>query len=174
MGDLVRDWMSADPVVIGADASALEAHEVMLRRGIRHLPVVDEKCRVVGVLSSDDLRAALPLESGYFTVLPAAARAEAIQWRVGDLMTHLPETLGPLESLAVAARRMAERRIGCLPIVDRDRVLVGSSPRPISCARSRRRSRPCSSSRIPAATPRDRCCASSSASEQPWRASSNR
>jgi CBS domain-containing protein/RNA polymerase-binding transcription factor DksA len=117
--------MTADPVVISAEESALEAHEAMLRRGIRHLPIVDEKRRVIGVLSCDDLRAALPLEAGYGVALPVAARAEANEWRVGDLMTHLPETVGPSDALATAARRMAARRIGCLPVVDRERVLVG-------------------------------------------------
>lgn len=40
-------------------------------------------------------------------------------------MSHAPETLGPENSLAEAAERMAEHRIGCLPIVDEQGCLAG-------------------------------------------------
>lgn len=125
MEEQVNRWMSGNPVTANAAESALEAHESMLRHGIRHLPVVDENFRVVGVLSCDDLRAALPLGAGYRMPLPVAARAEAREWRVGDLMTHMPETLRPTDTLEAAAECMAERRIGCLPIVDARGQLVG-------------------------------------------------
>lgn len=125
MQEQVERWMTGDPVVAEASESALEAHETMLRHGIRHLPVVDAQRRVVGVLSCDDLRAALPLEAGTRTPLPVATRSLAREWRVGDLMTHMPETLRPTDSLERAAERMADRRVGCLPIVDARGELVG-------------------------------------------------
>ncbi len=125
MGETIERWMSRDPATLGAADSALAAHELMLGRGIRHLPVVADGQRVIGVLSCDDLRAALALEAGFRAPLPVAARSEAREWCVGDLMTHLPETLGPGDSLEAAALRMAERRIGCLPIVDARGRLVG-------------------------------------------------
>jgi RNA polymerase-binding transcription factor DksA len=40
-------------------------------------------------------------------------------------MTHAPETVGSETPLAEAAERMAERRIGCLPVVDEQERLAG-------------------------------------------------
>jgi CBS domain-containing protein len=121
----IKSFMSGDPVWITPDASALEAFERMLDRGIRHLPVLDANRRVVGVLSIEDLRAALPYTPALTKPLAPLDRAVALEWRVGDIMSHEPETLGPDATLADAAARMAERRIGCLAIVDETGRLAG-------------------------------------------------
>jgi CBS domain-containing protein/RNA polymerase-binding transcription factor DksA len=118
MHDVIKSWMSGDPVTAAADESALAAHERMLRHGIRHLPIVGADRRVVGVLAIDDLRAALPVGANLRGPIDAKARAAEESWTVADLMTHAPDTLGPDDSLQHAAERMADRRIGCLPIVD--------------------------------------------------------
>jgi CBS domain-containing protein/RNA polymerase-binding transcription factor DksA len=118
MRDAIKSWMSGDPITAHADESALAAHERMLRHGIRHLPIVDAERRVVGVLSIDDLRSALPVGTNPRGAIDRSARDSEADWTVGDLMTHAPETLGPDDSLQHAAERMADRRVGCLPIVD--------------------------------------------------------
>jgi CBS domain-containing protein/RNA polymerase-binding transcription factor DksA len=115
---VVKSWMSGDPAAILADASALEALELMVDRGIRHLPVVDAERRVVGVLSVDDLRAALPVAVSPRSPLSPSDRELAREWRVEEIMTHAPETVGPDTEIGEAAERMADRRIGCLPVVD--------------------------------------------------------
>ena len=55
----VKEFMSGDPVSISVGASALEAYELMLRHGIRHLPVLGPGQHVIGVITADDLAAAL-------------------------------------------------------------------------------------------------------------------
>jgi CBS domain-containing protein len=50
----VKEWMSSDPVIIGPSATENEALDLMLERGIRHLPVIDEH-RLVGVISIRDV-----------------------------------------------------------------------------------------------------------------------
>lgn len=121
----VKAFMSGDPVAIGPDASALEAFESMWERGIRHLPVCDAERRVVGVVSIEDMRATLPFPVSLRRALEPGERDAAREWRVGEIMSHMPETLGPEDTLAEAAERMAERRIGCLPIVDDAGCLTG-------------------------------------------------
>jgi acetoin utilization protein AcuB len=121
----IKSFMSGDPVWITPDASALEAFERMLDRGIRHLPVLDAHRRVVGILSIDDLRAALPYAPALTKPLTPPDRAVALEWRVGEIMSHDPATLGPDATLADAAACMAERRIGCLAIVDETGRLAG-------------------------------------------------
>ena len=121
----VKAWMSGDPVALGPEASALEALDLMVERGIRHLPVVDGESRVVGVLSLDDLRAALPVGVNLRAPLSAPERELARDWCVGEVMTHAPETVTADTPLAEAADRMADRRIGCLPVVGDDGRLSG-------------------------------------------------
>jgi len=118
MHDAIKSWMSGDPITASADESALAAHERMVRHGIRHLPIVDAERRVVGLLAIDDLRSALPVGANLHGPIDAATREAEASWTVADLMSHAPETLGPDDSLQVAAERMADGRIGCLPIVD--------------------------------------------------------
>jgi acetoin utilization protein AcuB len=121
----VKEWMSADPVTIGPDAPAQQALERMVEHGIRHLPVVDSKARVVGVISIDDVRAALPRAAVAGAIAAGSARAASSDRRVGDLMTFAPHTVRSETPLAEAAERMAELRIGCLPVIESQGGLVG-------------------------------------------------
>jgi len=125
MESSIKAWMSGDPVSIEAGASALEALECMQEHGIRHLPVLDAARRVVGVVALEDLRAALPFPVGLREAPSLADRDSAREWCVGDLMSHAPVVLREGDALAEAAERMAERRIGCLPIVDAAGRLAG-------------------------------------------------
>ena len=44
-----RQWMTADPITLGPDASRAAAERLMRAYGIHHLPLVDEE-RPVGIL----------------------------------------------------------------------------------------------------------------------------
>lgn len=50
----VREWMTADPVTLGRDASADEAAKIMLDNGFRHVPIVEDG-RAVGIVSIRDV-----------------------------------------------------------------------------------------------------------------------
>jgi CBS domain-containing protein len=47
----VRQWMTEDPITAPHDMDVEEAARIMLDNGFRHLPVVDEAGRVIGVVS---------------------------------------------------------------------------------------------------------------------------
>ncbi len=47
----VRQWMTDDPITATADTDVEEAARVMLEHGFRHLPVVDDDDRVIGIVS---------------------------------------------------------------------------------------------------------------------------
>lgn len=121
----VKAFMSGDPVAVDGDASAFDALDLMLTRGIRHLPVIDRSRRVVGVLSIDDLSAAFGLPRNRGRALGAADQARLRSAQVRDVMTAAPETIRAEGAIAEAADRMADRRIGCLPVVDEEGLLVG-------------------------------------------------
>lgn len=50
----VSEWMTSDPVTAEADMDADDATEVMMSRGFRHLPVVEEKS-LIGIVSLRDI-----------------------------------------------------------------------------------------------------------------------
>jgi CBS domain-containing protein len=88
------------------------ASQVMMWWGVRHLPVL-RGARLVGVVSERDVLAHLA-EGG-----PSARRE-----RIASVMTAPVLTVGPATDVAAAAQRMAAATVGCLPVVDRGR-LVG-------------------------------------------------
>jgi CBS domain-containing protein len=97
----VKAHMSGDPVAVLAETLAADAWKFMVERRIRHLAVVDAERRVVGVVSRGDL-----------------LRVPLGQQVVGQVMTAAPATVGVDTPLAEAADLMADRRVGCLPVVD--------------------------------------------------------
>ena len=59
----VKTIMKKDPVTINPDASFYEARTLIRDKGIRHLPVVDKKHHIVGILTDRDIRAAAPSDA---------------------------------------------------------------------------------------------------------------
>ncbi len=55
----VGDVMTRDVIVLNEDASLIKAVHIMAKHGFRHLPIVDEDGRVVGVISIRDAAIAL-------------------------------------------------------------------------------------------------------------------
>lgn len=120
----VAELMTPRPTTIEPEASALAALDLMIDSGIRHLPAVDRRARLVGILSVDDLRAALPFAVNLRHPPSVDEREIARELSVAEVMTHAPLTVTSKTSLADAAGTLARFRIGCLPVVDDGR-LVG-------------------------------------------------
>lgn len=55
----VKEWMSPDPITIGADSTVQRAARLMLTNQVHRLVVLDNHQRVAGVVSTMDLLAAL-------------------------------------------------------------------------------------------------------------------
>ena len=96
----LRDVMTDPAITIAADATGADALLEMLDRGIRHLPVVDERRRVIGVISDTDL---LAVETRTpFHLRRAMARASDVD-EVVAAMAPLPDTIVALHDAKVAA-----------------------------------------------------------------------
>src|SRR5512145_394308 len=98
----VRELMTSRPTVIAPEESALAALDLMVDGGIRHLPVVSKE-RLLGVLSLDDLRAALPFAVSLRRPPNVEEREFARDLVVSDVMTHAPLTTRPEARVADAA-----------------------------------------------------------------------
>lgn len=51
----VKDYMTSEVIGVKKETSEWEAAEVMLERGFRHLPVIDDNNKVIGIVSIRDI-----------------------------------------------------------------------------------------------------------------------
>lgn len=116
----VEELMTTDVKTIDRNDVLSLADDLMTMKRIRHLPVV-EKGRLVGILTQRDLfRAGLSNAMGFGD----KARKEFLGIVVvKEVMTDEVVTVGPDEDVKNAAKKMLEHKVGCLPVVEGDKLL---------------------------------------------------
>ena len=127
----VRDIMTTSVVAVQARTPYREMTALFRQHRVSGFPVVDDDGRVTGVVSETDLLAMAALDPDQ------GAHPASRSWRphhkqltmgeatAGDLMTHPAVTIGQDELVKTAARLMHSLKLQRLPVVDRDRHLVG-------------------------------------------------
>jgi len=117
----VRHLMTPVVQTLGRNDHLTLADDLMRAQRIRHLPVLDEQGIVCGVVSQRDLfRGALAKALGYGETAQFKMHSLLL---VKEVMSSSVLTIGPHEPLANAARLMLEHKIGCLPVVDGEKLL---------------------------------------------------
>jgi len=121
MTDLrVRDIMGKNVVRISVSERLSTVEDIMTLGHVRHMPVV-QGGKLVGVVSERDLlRASLSVLSEH---LGAERRAFLHVVEIARVMSAPPIVIGPDATIDEAALVMAEKKIGCLPVVDGDHLL---------------------------------------------------
>lgn len=119
--NLVRHWMTRDPVTINVKTTLSEAHKLMMELGIRRLPVVERGC-LVGIVTLGDLREAEPSDA--LLLNPYELKELISKQTVEKIMTWEPITVLPEMTLQQAARLMLTHRIAGLPVIEND-ALIG-------------------------------------------------
>jgi acetoin utilization protein AcuB len=117
----VGDRMTRSVATVHSDALVSGAVELMRRRRIRHLPVVDRGGRLVGIVTDRDLRQVVfdPAVQARLAAATDALRGLTVR----DVMTWGAVTVTPASSIRDAARLMHERKVGALPVVKADRIV---------------------------------------------------
>ncbi|MGH0035204.1 MAG: CBS domain-containing protein [Myxococcota bacterium] len=118
----VRDIMQRKIVQISADERLSTVDDIMTLGGVRHIPVV-RGGELVGVVSERDLLRASLSSLSDFASDHRRAFLQGVEIR--RVMSSPAVTVGPDTPVEEAARLLAERKIGCLPVLDGDRRLVG-------------------------------------------------
>ena len=119
---LVKDYMAPYPITVAPDTTLPDAHYLMNKNRIRHLPVVKDG-ELVGVVTRTDILEAEPSDA---VALKVWERQYLLsKQEVQKFMTLQPHTIRPDASIAEAAALMLEKKIGCLPVVDPQRRLGG-------------------------------------------------
>jgi CBS domain-containing membrane protein len=119
---LVRDVMSHEVATLDRNDQISIADDVMRLGRIRHLPVLDADGLLAGVLSQRDLlHGALSVTLGF----GSAGRQKVMNTiMVKEVMNTSPTIAHPDTPLSKAASLMIKEKIGCLPVLEGDR-LVG-------------------------------------------------
>ncbi len=118
---LVKDRMTCDPVVITTDTSLKEALEIVRSKPFRHLPVLDENGKLVGIVTEKSLVYASPTSTTALSVFEVDYILS--RTKVGQIIQGSVISVGPDWPIEEAARVMVDRRIGCLPVVEDDNLI---------------------------------------------------
>ncbi len=130
-----QDVMARDVSTVTPQTPLPQVVELLIRRGVKAVPVVDDHTRVVGVITGGDLLARGNLALRLSLLREPSLDADALREQLRGLeasgrtarevMTPDPETISMDADLQEAINRMAQRNIKRLPVVDADRRLVG-------------------------------------------------
>jgi CBS-domain-containing membrane protein len=128
----VQDVMTREVVAVTGATPFKELVRLLNEHRVTAVPVLDDAGRiVVGVVSETDLalkEVAPPREANtpiFETAQYPGDHAKAASLTAAELMTAPAVTVGPEELVATAARRMYDRRVKRLPVVDHSGALVG-------------------------------------------------
>ncbi len=109
----IRQIMKTTPYTVTEADKLGDALRTMMQHRIRHLPVIRDG-RLCGILSERDIlhyRAVTSFREDWWRAPVTAAMISSVQ------------TAGPDDSLTEVAGRLADSRIGALPIVERGALL---------------------------------------------------
>ena len=127
-----QDVMTREVVAARGPTPFKELVRLLNEHRVTAVPVLDDAGRiVVGVVSESDLalKEVAPLREAHTpafeTTQRHGERAKAASLTAAELMTAPAVTVGPEELVATAARRMYDRDVKRLPVVDHSGALVG-------------------------------------------------
>ena len=115
----VKEIMIKEVTTLGRNEELSLADDIMSLGRIRHLPVVDGE-KIVGIISQRDLfRASLASAMGF----GEKAKKEFLKTVVvKEIMVNEVVTVSPDTDIKEAGRIMLGKKIGCLPVVENDKL----------------------------------------------------
>jgi len=119
---LVGERMSHPVITVSPKTPMQEAHKLMRDEKVRRLPVVDERGKLVGIVSESDFLHASPSDVSSLSVWEMNYMLSKIT--VAKIMTSAVITTQTETPIEDAARKMVDSKIGGLP-VEKDGELVG-------------------------------------------------
>jgi CBS domain-containing protein len=117
---LVRDIMQTSFVTVSAGDTLSTVEDIMTLGGVRHMPVV-RRGVLVGVVSERDLLRASLSNLTAFRHEERRAFLQVVE--ITRVMSAPPIVIAPDAEIERAARLLAEKRIGCLPVVEEDKLI---------------------------------------------------
>ncbi|GAB6391413.1 MAG: CBS domain-containing protein [Treponematales bacterium] len=119
---IVSRVMTKNPMFVGPGLSINETRALMDREKVGHIPVLDKSGALVGLVTKEDMLKAGPSQATSLDMYEISYLLSRLQ--VKDVMVRDVATVQESEVVEEAARIMADRGVGCLPVM-RGRLLVG-------------------------------------------------
>ena len=116
----VRDYMTPDPQTLDVQNTLLDAVLLIRRAELRHIPILQDG-RIVGILTDRDVGRVAP--SVLSPVSPQEYNRFFEETRVGKVMTRNPVSIAPEAPLAEAVNLVYKNKLGCLLVLDGDRLI---------------------------------------------------
>jgi acetoin utilization protein AcuB len=115
--------MTRHPIMVPPTMPVADSQKLMVENKVRHLPVVGDGKRPMGLITRERLRIQ-PADLGSLNMWEITRYLSEL--KVKDIMVTAKDllTIAPDATVEEAARTMAEHRYGCLPVVE-DNVVVG-------------------------------------------------
>jgi len=104
--------MTTALVTVHADTSVADALDAMRMADIRHLPVVDKRGHLIGIVSDRDL-------------VHLRGKGKHAAQRVDEVMSRDVVSVAPGTLAREAAALLVDHKIGALPVLDDELALVG-------------------------------------------------
>ena len=114
--------MKRNPVFVDEADSMKKAMDLLKEHEIRHLPVLKDGEKLVGILSERDIKQASPSPATALEIREIYYLLDKV--KVKQIMTRRPYTVSSSAPIEEAALIIREKKIGCLPVVDNGK-LVG-------------------------------------------------
>ena len=113
---LIKKRMSTPVITVPPEMSVPDCLKLMQQERIRRTPVVDDKGRLIGIVSDKDLLNASPSDATSLSVWEITYLVNKI--KVKDVMTKDVLTIGEDMPIEEAARIMVDNKVGGLPVVN--------------------------------------------------------
>lgn len=121
----VADAMTTPPVTIASDRRLSEAVDLMLEKGVKRLPVVDDNGRLAGMLSRLDIFCTVMREAPDWKAFQAHAVEVDHLKRVKDILRRDTRTVSPDTPIEEVIRIIDQNDIQRVAVVDADGRLMG-------------------------------------------------
>jgi len=117
----VSDWMTTKVFTVKQDDNISDAIKLLKEKKVKHLPVVEDGEKVVGILSDRDIKDYTPSKVSTFDIHELnyiLFTTKVAKIMVKNVIIAMPDM--PIEEAAMV---MYDKNIGCLPVVNQGKLI---------------------------------------------------
>lgn len=107
---IIEEIMNQSLTTLNPDDTIETALRTLTEKNIRHIPIVNKKYEIVGIISDRDIRDASP------SILDKNISMDTLTLPIKHIMKHPVMTCHPLDFVEEIATLFFDHKIGCLPV----------------------------------------------------------
>lgn len=114
---LIEQIMKKDVITLPPSATIANAISLLEEHRIRHIPIVDDNKKIIGIISDRDLRDASP------SIFESAIEKPQLNHKVQSIMSHPVITIHPLDFVEEVAKIFYDQEFAALPVTRNERII---------------------------------------------------